>query len=121
VDQSQPSIRATIALDPADLHNAVIVDLDRAPQGPNGKLVEVVGRTWAGRPAQEGCQRARVALLPIEIVSGYRPAPTRNAAEFCDNTHRRTDIDLGQGHFAGHLPQGGPRQARVLADSVRSA
>jgi hypothetical protein len=31
--------RATIALDPADPHNAVIVDLDRAPRSPNAKVM----------------------------------------------------------------------------------
>jgi hypothetical protein len=61
--------RATITLDPADPHNAVIVDLDRVPRSPNGK-VEAVADVIILRPAHPNGHPA---------VRGAEPWPQADA------------------------------------------
>ena len=63
--------RATIALDPADPHNAVIVDLDRAPRNADGK-VEAITDVIILRPAHpNGTLLFEVPNRGRKVTPGY--------------------------------------------------
>jgi hypothetical protein len=95
--------RATIALDPADPRNAVIVDIDRAPRNAEGK-VEATADVIILRPAD--LSRGSGTLLVETPNRGRRPAPLDRGAlaqrrRLCRRGARQRGTAAGRAPAAG--------------------